>query len=706
MGAPPGTEQLAKVNGSVGGGAPVIPPRPRRGRPGRLDEEPGRVGSGRGTVDLRSMVPVTVRRSQADTTSDPRSPHVPLPDYYQVLQVTPAADPEVIEAAYKRLAFKYHADRNPAPDAHARMVLINEAYETLSGVERRAAYDRDRAAWEPTAGPPPGTPPPISPSEPRFPWATFWRPPYSSHPLALPTTVAVFCVAIPVALQWALGVAGAWGLISLAGTLSGYGFLILTQRSWLPPAPPPAPGGVLTAGLELNHRARRRVAAWLVAEIAVGALIGVGGSWLIGHILGIDTLVFAVFLWAMLNWGVWMGVLSIVAGARELVRHTRAVGEPVRPWVWVVWGVALGAAAAGGLVGPSHPIWLLWQGRAALKAGDKDRAIRRLDRAIDRDPNLAAAYQLRWPMRKERGDTSGAIDDLTQVIRIEPTDAEARIFRGVLRTDSNDWAGAADDLAAGLAAMPDAGHLTPDRRAEIHRYRHLLGKVWYLLGRLDQAGQEFDRALMLGPAAAESHLWRGIVHFDRGEPGPAVPHLTRAIDLAPTDEAGSQLKVRAYRYRARARAKIGETGEAAADQAQAERLDRVPAGRPSSIKATPVPARTNEDFGSHVRDRVTREIQAIGRLLVSGTHPTGTFDSAQLVSCESFERAQASQVTLRCFWRGISGTVYQTDYRFDVWKLTGATNLRVEADNSLFPPDEPHRRDSQDRLRDYWNAGR
>ena len=46
-------------------------------------------------------------------------------DYYRTLQVTPDAEPEVIEAAYKRLAFKYHADRNPAPDAHTRMVLLN-----------------------------------------------------------------------------------------------------------------------------------------------------------------------------------------------------------------------------------------------------------------------------------------------------------------------------------------------------------------------------------------------------------------------------------------------------------------------------------------------------------------------------------------------------------------------------------------------------
>jgi tetratricopeptide (TPR) repeat protein len=627
---------------------------------------------------------------------------VPVLDYYQALQVTPGAEPEVIEAAYKRLAFKYHADRNPAPDAHSRMVLLNEAYETLSDPARRAAYDRDRATREPTAGPPSAAPPLSPPSALPFPWATFWRPPYSSHPLALPATVAVFCLAVPVALQWVLASAGAWGLISLAGTLTGYGFLILTKQSWLPLAPPPAPGGVLTAGPELKRRARRRVAAWLTAEFAVGVLVGAGGPWVLGHMLEVDTLAFAVFIWAMLNWGVWLGVLSIAGGARELVRHARAVGEPVHRTAWVVWGVALLAAAAGGLVGPSHPTWLLLQGGKAFKMGDKDQAIRLLDRAIARDHDLSAAYRIRWALRRNRGDNAGAIEDLSQVIRLEPDDGEAWLRRGVLRSVTNDWAGAADDLAAGLAGVPDAAHLTPDRRAEILHYRDVLGTAWYRLGRLDLAGLEFDRALALDPGAVEVHLWRGIVHLDRGESGPAIPHFTRAIDLAPGDTAGSKLKASAYRNRARARAVIGETGEAAADRAQADRLDGGQGAGNSIQRPTP----SGSPGVARVRDRVTREVTAIGRLLVSGTHPTGTFDSAQMVLCEDFQHAQASRVTVRCCWRGISGSAYQTDYVFDVDTLLGAKNLRIAADSSLFTPDEPHRRDTQELLHDYWKSAR
>ncbi|MCL0074473.1 DnaJ domain-containing protein [Dehalococcoidia bacterium] len=66
------------------------------------------------------------------------------PDYYAVLQVRPQADREVIGAAYRRLAAKYHPDVNPSPDAADKMKQLNEAYEVLSDPARRAAYDRSR----------------------------------------------------------------------------------------------------------------------------------------------------------------------------------------------------------------------------------------------------------------------------------------------------------------------------------------------------------------------------------------------------------------------------------------------------------------------------------------------------------------------------------------------------------------------------------
>ena len=66
------------------------------------------------------------------------------PDYYAILQVHHKAEKEVIAAAYRRLAARYHPDVNASPDAAERMKQLNEAYEVLSNPARRAAYDRSR----------------------------------------------------------------------------------------------------------------------------------------------------------------------------------------------------------------------------------------------------------------------------------------------------------------------------------------------------------------------------------------------------------------------------------------------------------------------------------------------------------------------------------------------------------------------------------
>jgi curved DNA-binding protein CbpA len=66
----------------------------------------------------------------------------PEADLYRVLQVDPSADPEVIEAAYKRLAIKYHPDHNRGDvEAEQHMKRINEAFRVLGKPDLRADYD-------------------------------------------------------------------------------------------------------------------------------------------------------------------------------------------------------------------------------------------------------------------------------------------------------------------------------------------------------------------------------------------------------------------------------------------------------------------------------------------------------------------------------------------------------------------------------------
>jgi molecular chaperone DnaJ len=63
-------------------------------------------------------------------------------DYYDVLGVGRNASPDEVKKAFRRLAMKYHPDRNKEPGAEARFKEVNEAYEVLSDPERRSMYDR------------------------------------------------------------------------------------------------------------------------------------------------------------------------------------------------------------------------------------------------------------------------------------------------------------------------------------------------------------------------------------------------------------------------------------------------------------------------------------------------------------------------------------------------------------------------------------
>ena len=64
-------------------------------------------------------------------------------DWYRVLQVQHFADKDVIQAAYKKLCFKYHPDNVTCNDDGEMMRRLNRAYEVLSNEKYRRAYDME-----------------------------------------------------------------------------------------------------------------------------------------------------------------------------------------------------------------------------------------------------------------------------------------------------------------------------------------------------------------------------------------------------------------------------------------------------------------------------------------------------------------------------------------------------------------------------------
>ena len=71
-----------------------------------------------------------------------------MKNYYDLIEVSQKASPEVIEKAYKTLVKKYHPDLQPEnnkKNAEQKIKDINEAYEILSDKNKKAEYDRKLA---------------------------------------------------------------------------------------------------------------------------------------------------------------------------------------------------------------------------------------------------------------------------------------------------------------------------------------------------------------------------------------------------------------------------------------------------------------------------------------------------------------------------------------------------------------------------------
>lgn len=74
-------------------------------------------------------------------------------DFYDVLGVAKGATKDELKKAYRKMALKFHPDRNKEADAESKFKEVNEAYEILSNDQKRQAYDQfGHQAFDPSSG--------------------------------------------------------------------------------------------------------------------------------------------------------------------------------------------------------------------------------------------------------------------------------------------------------------------------------------------------------------------------------------------------------------------------------------------------------------------------------------------------------------------------------------------------------------------------
>jgi hypothetical protein len=85
----------------------------------------------------------------------PPEPNIHADDHYQVLGMSREASDKDIGAAFKRLALKYHPDKNPNSRKQAELVFkrITQSYEVLRDPVKRQSYDRSRQSWPESGNP-------------------------------------------------------------------------------------------------------------------------------------------------------------------------------------------------------------------------------------------------------------------------------------------------------------------------------------------------------------------------------------------------------------------------------------------------------------------------------------------------------------------------------------------------------------------------
>jgi len=233
-------------------------------------------------------------------------------------------------------------------------------------------------------------------------------------------------------------------------------------------------------------------------------------------------------------------------------------------------------------------IWI-WLGEVRRDQGDYEAALKLVDRGLKLDPKSQAGLSDRADILSELGRPAEALKAANAGLALYPDDYDFLYLRAGAHIDLKDLASARKDLDLYLTRSPTgAGAL--NRRGEVHRAE----------GHLDLARADFDQAISVQPDAARAHYNRALVSMEEERYDRAIKDFNLVLALAPNDPDALAEKGETYRrmddyllavetldmaikanpklafawhVRSLAKRDLGDAAGAAADMAEARRLD-------------------------------------------------------------------------------------------------------------------------------------
>src|SRR5262249_41753177 len=138
-------------------------------------------------------------------------------------------------------------------------------------------------------------------------------------------------------------------------------------------------------------------------------------------------------------------------------------------------------------------------------------------RAVELNPNLGLAFDLRGNARQEKGRLEAAIADYDHAIKLDPMLMTAYFHRGVARYNRGDWDGAVADFtqAYELYSRPDASR----------------GRITLQVDQMVFTGAAGDRLEAITSSLARAHAQRGMAKLRQGKEAESEQDFARALEL-------------------------------------------------------------------------------------------------------------------------------------------------------------------------------